>query len=226
MKKSITLLLVSLFTILLFTNSKVQDENDPNVGYYVDGVKVTELTCYSFKTLTLVLPYKESYNLFDRLVIVASLEPAPYEPGLGIAQSISKAELMTKFVKGKYIVYQIFKENSQHSCSTEQRYDHDLCRGVLAYYQKKDKPEAELKFTLEGQSIESYEERYDENCQCIKKEPVYNLSSATQLSEVKIPLKNRELKGGWATKTTCAFDVDLTQACSYPGTKVDFNKLK
>ena len=214
MKNLKTLITAFCLTLLLTANLKAQD--DPNVGFYVDGVKVNELTCYTFEKLTVVLAYKSNYNLYDRIEITvySSYKEAG---GLWDGQSymyITKAN-SADYVKGNYLVYNIFskKDQSQANGYIGSGGGGPVDRDKLQHKQSGlFKAGDNLLIAMQGSQITGYTEKYYEGCQCIKKEPAY---SATNLARLEIPLTNR-------TKNR---SLDKSQPCDVPGTKVDFNNL-
>lgn len=229
MRKTITLLTIALFSLLLFTNAKPQD-SDPNVGFYVDGIKVTELTCYSFKTLTAVLPYNSANSLYDQFVIDAFIPDAKFEIDCGVISTDSKAGFLSTYVKGKYAVYEIYSENTQTANSTgglaqfqmpngtKSPTRNFMHRSALAYYASKDKPEETLEINLYGQKISGYEEQIDPNDGTLKRMPVYKTEKIG--NSLKITLKNR-IQNNKPYK----MKVDLAQPCVVSGTKVNFNSI-
>jgi len=107
--------LLFVFLLLTFSSTQIKAQDDPNIGFYVDGVKVTELTCYSFKKMTLVLPYNSGYNNYS-MFLLQCIYTKP-NPGGGYFYEffgyISKASLQSSNLKGKYIVYDLFIEGSE-----------------------------------------------------------------------------------------------------------------
>ena len=214
--KSVIRLFILVLAVFLFTNAKPQD-SDPNVGLYVDWIKVNELTCYSFKKLTLVLPYNPEFDRYDKFQVAFTIGT---ESDLYVYGKISKPALKANNVKGKYFVYDVFVESSelvnfQRDPGTEVWEK----RGALAYYNGKLIDEAS--FSLEGLSVKGIKEYYDDGCQCVKKEPEY---AYEKLAETKIPLKNRTKKGIYSEPAR--MKVDMSSPCTPTGTQVDFNNLK
>lgn len=224
MKYRITRLPVFIFFILSVFYLRAQ--TDPNIGFYVDGVKVNEISCYSFNTLTFVLPYNATYNQFPQFTIEAKVDGQKHKENwahyYGYAD-FSKAELTTSLLKGKYIVYHFFIAESQY-CKRDRdnaSYDNGT-RGFMYYHWKEDQAEATMHVELFDLTVSGYEEKYDEECQCVKKTPTY---SSTKLGEeLSIPLKNRKaigVYGGYPREKK----VELAP-CNIPGAKTDFKNLK
>lgn len=211
--------LILLFvTLSIFTNTKAQD--DPNVGFYVDGVKVTELTCYSFKSLVVVLPFNKAYSNFDRFMLYTDTKNE-----FTSTYTISKGKILST-VKKDYIVLTLFDGQGQVSALGraysygQMDCENGLTRGALAYFMSKS--EDDLSIALWGQTISGYAENYDADCNCVKKEATYD--QEILVKGVSVALKNRSKKKGFM-KSPCSFEVDISQPCTVEGTKVDFNTL-
>ena len=218
MMKKFSLLLV---LIVFGFSSSVKAQDDPNVGFYVDNVKVTELNCYTFKSLVVVLPYQSGYENFDRFVLHIDTKNE-----FSCTYTISTGKVLSS-VKGSYLVLTLFDGQGQISSLGKPhsygQYDctQGLTRGALAYYMKN--PDDILTITFWGETITGSEETYDSACDCNRKELIYNRELLT--SNVSVELLNRIKKKGFM-KSPCSFEVDMTQNCTYSGTKVDFNNLK
>ena len=233
MIKKITLFVFATAICLGISSFKAEKkvtEDDPNVGFYVDGVKVNELTCYSFKTLTVVAPYNAANNAYAQFVIESYIPGAEYEPDCGIFNINSKTAFLSRYVKGNYIIYELYSENAQEANSngglaqimmsngakSPARYH--LNRSALAYYPEKDKPEEFLEINIWGQVISGYEDSYDANTGTATKTPVYKTEQIG--TPLKIALKNRVYN-----KKPFKMKVEFTTPCAITGTKVDFNNL-
>jgi hypothetical protein len=223
-----------LFTILFLlflsgTNYLIGQTTDPVSGIYIDGVKVTELNCYSFGTMTLVCPYNDAFDKFDHVRI--SIDD---ESGNWTIKDITPATKF-KYVKNGYLIYEIFSQGLQLANGT-QGYDESVdpygqdvvSRGSLQYIgglvTGGGSVDSKLSVMVLGQTLTGNEQRYDEGCQCVKSTPTY---SNENLYDVKLPLLNRKKLhvGLLSTTTTVTAQVDLSVSCSYEGTKVDFNSL-
>lgn len=207
--------LLFAFTFLTFLSFQTKAQDDLK-GIYVDDIKVSELSCYSFGTMLVAVPYKEEYSAYTMIMFDIYTE-----------QASSKKEIpsnaIISFVKGKYIVFQIFDKDAQNSNAYNESLEGSITRGALANYSGSS--ENELKIVLWGMTLTGYEEKYYQNCNCIKKTPKY---TQKELSFNKIKLNGRKKSGGFMgglTNNPSLKQVDLTQPCSITGTKVDFNNL-
>ena len=98
--------LFCFIALLLTTNLKAQD--DPNVGFYVDGVKVTEINCANFKTLTIVIHYNSAWGSFEKFIVKATFHEVLRDArAAGTLNTISNGGMLSKVKKG-YIIYEIF----------------------------------------------------------------------------------------------------------------------
>lgn len=206
-------LIIIVFSLGIL-NIKAQE--DPNVGFYVDGVKVTELTCYSFEKLQLVIPYNPNYSSFDKLQI--KMYSSYKKEGLiwsGLSyKDITKGNAFI-YIKGKYIVYEIFSKEKNDAnadgytndgpCTRTRLLSKGLGGGDCLYV------------TFDGYTISGYQEYYDQGCQCVKKSPTYN---GEKLFDFKLLLQNRKRSGLLKSP-----DINWSEPCTYPGTKVDLNNL-
>ncbi len=229
-------LLVLIFLIFLSFKTKAQDDLS---GVYIDNVKVTELSCFSFGTMTFVFPYLDVVNSYERYVLQVYVPKANAKLTSGSSYFITKPKLMSS-VKGKFIVIEFFQPKSQEPAlpdyngksgggynSTYANDDlgyvgYDFSRGVLAYGKGKDLPDMPLLINLYGENIGGYEEKYDQGCQCIKKTPNY---ASVLIGEIQITLKGREINKKMLSTEPFYREVDFSQPCNVPGTKVDFNNL-
>lgn len=215
--KKIFILLATIF----FFNINVKAQDDPNIGFYVDGVKVNELTCYTFGRLTVVLSNNPAYAKYDRLYITIKTK---YKK-VGV---IEIPTYSTKHSKGKYFVYDLWVPNKQNAVykpkdgSKEKNGEYEVnpTRGYLAYYTGST-PTGKLTFTLGGSTISGYTEEYDAGCSCVMKKPTY---SDSELETLELKLSNQESKKKFTVFE--GIQMDLSQPCTYPGIKVDFNSLK
>lgn len=218
-------------TIFLFTTTlKAQD--DPNVGLYMDGVKVSELKCYTFGTLTLVFPYNEAYANYDKIAF-NFYDGADPVKGLSSHHSerlISPASFF-KYVKGKYFVFEIFSKGVQQiNCDNpNDPYDHGMVtRGSMKYYSTgilaEGTPEEVLYVGVTGLMLSGeYVEGYNQDG-TFYRYPKYDIED---LFHIQITLLNREkLKIGLlSVDTPNNKALDLTEPCTETGTVVDFNNL-
>lgn len=220
-------------TVIIHFTLTIKAQDDPKLGVYIDGVKVSELNCYSFDNLTLVLPYNDVYSKFDKINIVfcngtnpkkgisesnrTSLELSNYS-----VKSISSAALF-KYVNGKYLIYEVFSKDKQESNGDELliQYKKPVKRGTLQYYSTySGKPEEFFYVSLLGMTATGeYNETYLNNGQ-FHRSPVLN---SEDLYSVQLPLKNRVKLKMMADHNFKM--VDLSLPCSYSGTKIDFNTL-
>lgn len=220
-------------TVIVHFSLTIKAQDDPNLGVYIDGVKVSELNCYSFGNLTVVLPYNDVYSKFDKITIVFcngtnpkkgvsesnknSLELSNYSE-----KSIAPAALF-KYVKGKYLIYEVFSKDKQESNGDDLliQYKKPVKRGTLQCYSTySGKPEELFYVSLLGMTATGqYNETYLNNGQFYKS-PVM---SSEDLYSVQLPLKNRVKLKMMADHNFK--EVDLSLPCSVTGTKVDFNNL-
>lgn len=219
MKTLTKTLLAFAFLLLFFSNTKAQD--DANCGVYIDGVKVNQIECYSFGSLTVVFPYNPAYKNFTNVKITISVIT------YGTTKEITSAGLF-KYIKGNYMVYEILSKDEQatkgesmEAPGTDIEGKFVVRRSTMMYYSNSsdlDKPTIDI--LVEGQKINGYTERYDPLTKRLVEEPKYN---AEELYNLRVPLINRQkLKRGDPIYTK---EVDLSQPCSVSGTKVDVNNL-
>lgn len=204
-----------LILLVTFFSLKTNAQDDLK-GIYVDGVKVSELSCYSFGTMLVAVPYKEEYKSYTMIVFDI------YTNDASSAKEIPSNSI-SSFVKGNYIVFQIFDKDAQSSNANKESLEGSITRGALANYSGSS--DNELLVVLWGMNLTGYEEKYFQNCNCIKKIPQY---SKKELSLVKTKLNNRKKSGGFMgglTNNNSLKKVDLSQPCAVSGPKVDFNGL-
>lgn len=227
MKKGITIILATFFTLLLFTNSKIQDEDCTVCGWYADGVKVERIDCYNFDKLQLVLPYNAGMSGYEKINIWARLETNKSE-GLfgGIAsegtnqgvKSLPGSAIKT-VLKGNYIVHTIFSKETGDNANlkrdfqgADMTYNAIFSKTTFSKKRKakKDKeiPDMILVGWVQGASISGYTYEENPNTGSTQKVPTY---STTILS------KYYQLKCGNPSDDA---------ACAIMGTKVDLNNLK
>jgi hypothetical protein len=229
-------LFAALVSSLLFSASMKAQDDDPNVGFYVDGVKVTELNCYSFKNLSVVLPYKTEFADYPEFSVYMTLavgDPIGSKEnaldGTG-GMTITSGSFKAKYVKGNYVVMDLFKENMQDNAfiNSESNSYFYATRGCLAFYKVclgyDASPEAYLKVVIRGRRVTGYSETYDAGCSCTRSEPIMSTEDF-DLGNTKLILKNRQLVKGGVYKVMFKENVDLSQPCTYPGTKKDLNHL-
>lgn len=220
MKNKILFSLCAIALFLFSNNVKAQD--DPNVGFYADGVKVTELNCYAFQTLTVVFPYNSAYSNFDRFIIRADYDN-PWGGGNynGCFNILSKASVLTK-AKGNYIIYELFSAgvdaapaqtdfNDAHAYSGLSGY---ISRKGLAHYIGKT-PETDLRISIGGETIDGYKEEYDQASGSVRKITLYTFEELGNV--LKLHLVNRQ--------NVPERKINLSQPCTFEGSKVDFNNL-
>lgn len=215
-----TLSLAVFICITAFTTSTkkviLNPQDDPNVGFYADGVKVTELTCYSFKTLHIVIPYNDALNTIQEFAL--HIDVNNQYPRT--SYKISKGKLLLKR-KGKYVVFEIFNENSIYNeiAAPDQHLSGggEFGRSWLAFYfDKYSIGDLPLNLSFKSLVTTGYKETFDQGCNCIKKTPEYDSEDIGL--KFSLLLKNR-------TKGKSTKKVDMSQPCDISGTKVDFNNL-
>jgi antitoxin component YwqK of YwqJK toxin-antitoxin module len=221
MKKIVNLISFIVFLI----NGSMFAQEDSNLGIFIDGVKVTELPCYSFGKMTIVFPYNEAYSKFDFLRMkLFVVNPKDNNSTLAYSYADLNTGIISTIRRGNYIVYELISENKQESNSLAWTYGSTtVTRGSMQYALRKDEVEAAFLVQVFGTSPSgSYEESYNAGCNCVKKQVVYNLEKV--YSSPAIPLKNRT-KVGFITYNISQKEVDLKQPCAVNGTKVDFTAL-
>ncbi|MCD6068965.1 MAG: hypothetical protein K0S33_3791 [Bacteroidetes bacterium] len=229
MKKRIETTFLIFALSLLVLNAKAQD--DPIVGFYVDGVKVTEINCYTFGSLKLVLPFDPAYASYDRFVITVynseSFQMGNHE---GAYNVLSKPKTLS-MVKNNYFVYEVLKKGEKYGPAGNDSDDpnaysgltNSISRATVAFYAgKKHGPECDLIAYLFGETIESYREEVTTDNR-LRKIPVYKAEDLGP--KIKLHCTNRTQCGKWATEFQLNKDMDLSQPCTVSGTPVDFNNL-
>lgn len=228
--KKIIFLFAALFSFPL--NYLNAQNEDPKVGIYADGIKVNELNCYTFGTLSIVFPYNEAYAAYDKIAFNFYDGQDPLK-GLSSHHSerlIPPASFF-KYVKGNYFVYEIFSKGVQQiNCDNpNDAYDHSMVtRGSMKYYTTGILAEGTVEEVLyvgvTGLKFNGeYKEGYNPDGSYYKY-PTYDIEN---LFSMQIPLLNREkLKVGLlSVDTPNNKALDLSVSCTYSGTKLDFNSL-
>jgi hypothetical protein len=228
MKKLITTLALSL---LFITNLKAQDEDCPVCGWYVDGVKVDSINCYSFENLVLVLPYENEMKNHTKLYMFVS-EDLRKAPEGAFAESkiagnsidITGASAKSYLYKG-YLVYTVFSkatdgDDGKNHAPQQALSRYNLYFDINRVGRKKGKEGRDAVITggVLSASISGYTKKWDEGCKCERTNPEYTQTKATK--EYVLVLKKRMEDGFWANSK-----VDLQAPCSFPGKKVDVNNL-
>jgi hypothetical protein len=215
--KKLFILSIAFFAL----NITLQAQNDPNVGFYADGVKVTELNCYTFGSLTVVLPYDKGFENFNEFLIYGDV--VSLASGHVFEKNISKGALLSNNIKGKYMVFDVFANGSQ-SANSNTNLNASISRpqrGMIGCKGKKEKEEDEYFIHMYGLTITHYQENFDAGCQCIKRTPVYKQERVG--AEVKVSLKNRVVVSMFGVCSQTG--LKLSQPCDYTGTKVDFTNF-
>lgn len=206
-----------LIIIILFLGINLINAQEITPGIYVDNIKVSELSCYSFGDMHVVLPYKNEYQSFDLLKLLMSTSDGAN------TKEISKNS-MQSFVKGNFIIFQVFDAGKQSANGYNRgSVEGSLTRGALANFWVVN--DVGLTIKLWGLNLQGYEEKYDQGCNCVKKIPKYK---DEELYSIKIVLNERKkIRGLMAgvTNNPSLKEVDLSQPCPISGTKVEFNKL-
>ena len=218
-----------VFTIFSL-QSKAQDD-DSNAGFYVDGVKVMEINCYTFGNLKVVFPFNPAYSNYDRFIIkIYYGESFQMGNRFGTFNVVSKASVLSK-VKNNYFVYDIFKAGEWYAPANNDSRDpnayngltNSLSRAGIKYYAgKAQKPETDLVFSLIGETITGYRDEFDASGNH-SRIPIY--SAEILGSALKLHCVNREACSSWADDYHLNKKIDLSVECTFTGTKVDFNNL-
>lgn len=219
---SLSLAVFMCITAFTTINKKVilnpQDEDCQACGFYIDGVKVEKVDCYSFDKLQIVLPYISGIDGYDLVNIWIRLEETKGFAGRGYDRVKSvKGSLVKTLVKGNYIVYTVFSKDFGVNTQMKRdfrggvtdEYPSELTRNVLPKKQSKKTPEGlHLYIWLEGATLKGYKEELNPSKDAIIKIPEY---SVTKLSKVY--------------SVICSSETGDGSTCKYQGTKVDFNTL-
>lgn len=241
--KKITLIssfaLALFLCITSFTNSTIQTssipQDDPNVGFYVDGIKVDSINCYEFQDLKIVFLWNDEWSTYDYLKISLQVgDPRAVKKGLGrIVEKAISIRSIINYKKGNYVVYSIYgkdkapidmciKPNQPYLLPADQA--NSPTKGDLQYdgAVKKGKPSdnAVLNIYLTGLTFQGEIEEFNPSCNCLQKYKKYNPIDLK--NEYMLVLTNR-LTGGNKERWK---ETDLSNPCTYSGTKVDFNNLK
>lgn len=224
-----------IFHFLFFTlTTKAQDAS----GFYVDGVKTDKIDCYSFDKLQIVIPYNSGMSGYDNINIHFVLNNENPKSTLKGVITIQGSAIKT-FIKGNYIVYTLLSKTMGNEKSrwygqltslklSYDNYDNlsEIHRATMSQETKSKKqnagdpaPDCKLYAYIEGGTVTSTEEKFDDACQCIKKIPIYTYAKIYDKSP-ELSCANRKYVSGTPVQ------VDLTAPCSVAGTKVDFNNLK
>ena len=232
--KSTFSVFIFLLLTLFSTQSKAQDDCAV-CGWYVDGVKTDKIDCYSFDKLTLVLPYTAAMSDYDQINIWVTMTSKPKSGPYPIngVNRIPAGALKT-YVKGNYIVFNLFSKNYGAEGRNKGQVAYlefvnslgSITRNQLYTEGKRMKEtkgapaiDAYLSAQIEGGSITSYTEKYNQARQTIEKIPNYTYTSL-DIKSSELTCTKRILVG-----QNDFSPVDLTPPCSVPGTKVDFNNL-
>jgi hypothetical protein len=212
--------LLFAFTFLTFLSfqTKAQDENCAACGFYIDGVKVEKIDCYSFDKLQIVLPFNNGVDGYDLVNIWIRLEETKSFAGRGYdgVKSV-KGSVVKTLVKGNYIVYTVFAKD--FGVTTQMKrdfrggvtddYPSELTTNVLPKKPSKKNPEGlHLFIWLEGATLTGYKEELNPAKNAIIKIPQYSVAKLSK-----------------RYSTLCVAETGDGSSCSYPGTKVDFNNL-
>ena len=237
--KNLKLLLLTVITIFTL-NTKAQ--NDPNVGFYVDGIKVDSINCYEFQDLKVVFLWNSEWSQYDYIKIqIQRGHPNAFKNGL--TDKFEKAipvSSIDNYLKGKYIVYTIYgKDKAPIDLCQKPYYDDELptsqvsnllpdnanslTKGNLKYDYAlgKGKPSDDniLKAILIGLTFKNVKEEFNNTCNCITKTKKY---SFIHLDKGFSLLLSGRFNGG---RKDMSVETDLTKPCTYLGTKVDFSNL-
>lgn len=206
MKYTIVILtLASMFFSV--ANTKAQDEDCPDCGWYADGIKVETMDCYGWKTLQVVLPYHPGMSGYENVMIRMS-DPKAMSSSSGI--KVVPGTAVQTMVKNNRIVYTVFSPGDDHA-NLNRDYQGNLAgmtsegSGMTKSRIAKTKTERLLRVQLFNLSIAGYTEKYDESKQAYVKMPNYSeqqLSKAYTVSAVK------------------SLNPDATQPCSFQGRKL------
>ena len=250
MKKFKPLLTAICLTLLFTTNIKAQDD-DVNAGWYADGVKVDKIDCYNFKKLQLVVPYNSEWSTYDFISIHVSYMVGlmPGEDGVKLISTKS----INGFIKGKYLVYSLFKSNEGPGSSQNGNDVLDLIQGDP--YSAKGIPNQTDYFIGAKESprllrLFRWDLKYEDGKAKNKDKPasdlvlsfdVYGLTQTGIKEEynqscscIKKKPVYSSAKGSQTYKLTCTNrlinkaaveNLVFSETCNYQGKKLDFNSL-
>ncbi len=233
MKNSGLHFLAFIFLLLTCIRTIGQDERS---GWFADGVKVDRLTCYSFGSFQVAVPYKSEWEVYE--FISVHIYKGKSEWG-GVKMIPIKA--INNYIKGTTLVYTIYKDNDisfeegsllekgsyssigVHDINISgQTEDFYLYRWMLKYEaiymgKARELPDEELNFDLYGVTQTGIKEEFSPTCNCIKKTPQYSTKKLTKTYKLVCT-------GRTQRKAKEKLDpAEFTVPCSYPGTKIDFN---
>ena len=227
------LLTLSLFLLTLIP-MKTKAQDDPNVGFYADGVKVDKIDCYDFQDLKVVFLYNQEWSQYDYIKIrLHNGHPKAVKSGMGtVVEKAIPLSSINNYLKGKYIVYSIYGKDKSPIDMCARPYQGDILptmqtklpkKGDLKYDGaiKKGKPSDDnvLNVSLIGFTFKGVTEEFDESCNCIQKTKKY---SYTDIDKGFSLLLTGRFTGG---NKEISAETDLSNPCTYSGTKVDFNSL-
>jgi hypothetical protein len=242
LKKQIMKNLLFAFTFLTFLSFQTKAQDDPNVGFYADGVKVDKIDCYDFQDLKVVFLWNSEWAQYDYIKIqIQRGHPNTFKNGL--TDKFEKAipvSSINNYLKGKYIVYTIYgKDKAPIDLCQKPYYDDELpvsqvsnllpddakslTKGNLKYDYAlgKGKPSYDnlLKASIIGFTFKNVKEEFSKECNCITKTKKYSFINLDK--GFSLILAGR-FNGG---RKDMSAETDLTKPCTYTGTKVDFNNL-
>lgn len=205
-------------------------QEDKITGIYVDGVKVTEIDCYSFGEMWYIFPI-DKLKGFD--VMAIGLDIYINDKQTLVAQKEAKYSNLTlnsfQYNGLLYTKFKIFDKGQSWSNLT---IDPDPYRYLKRneFYMKSNSPDKQhcIAYCV-PKNIESYEEKYDSFCSCVKKTAIYGRGEAVFLTQITM---NPNTNGNKEPKQPTTFkekylkpieelSVDLTIACPIKGTKLE-----
>jgi hypothetical protein len=223
--KRISTKLFTIFaSLILFSANLKAQFDDPIEGVYVDGVKISELNCYSFGDMDVVFSLEklrnfEAVSIF--LKVVYEGDQTHYAQSWEV-QPLNNLK-MNSFESGgkEYIKFKTIKKGVQESVFfipkslQYQEIAFQIKRGQLMYDYVKGTKKT-FKVSLSGATQTGWKEDYNANCNCVQKIPTYN---TTLYKEFIIDLKNTSPPKGFL-KTPGNTPVDLNTPCEVSGTKL------
>jgi hypothetical protein len=221
--------MVILIIALIFPLSTNAQE-DKISGIYVDGVKVTEIDCYSFGEMWYIFPI-DKLKGFDMVAI--GLDIYTNDKQTLVAQKETKySNLILHSFQYNGMLYSKFKIFEKGQSWSDLTIDPDPYKYLKRnqFYVKNNSSDKQHSIAYcVPKNIESYEEKYDSFCSCIKKTPIYGRGEAAFLAQITMKPNtngNKEPKQPTTFKEKYLkpieeLSVDLSLACPVKGLKLD-----
>lgn len=180
--KTIFKIIVFISFLACAINLKAQE--DKISGIYVDGVKVTEIDCYSFEEMEVIFPIDKlkGFDLiqigFKPVVENANIE----EDGLAAYQfcELSYSALALKSFSSNGLTYarvKIYEKGLEGSKLGAIPDDRKYSTSRSQFFVRKDAVKKRtLEVTINCKTVNGMNENYDQSCNCIKKTPTYSTS--------------------------------------------------